>query len=164
MKNYILIIIIIPYLAVCAISVYANSDVEIVMKGTLPYDKSITIGDAFNNFRYFESKKWKAHQDENKRRLVTFIGALDLGKLKYYNNELNKLRAAFIRVVFVITIDNSIDIRSFSYQILLPGEFKLLNWIIDPDCLKDSVLNIYRNDSKSGLIISNELTEHLSRH
>jgi hypothetical protein len=164
LKNYILTIIIIPYLAVCAISIYASSDVEIVMNGTLPYDKSITIGDAFNKFRYFESKKWIARQEENKRRLVIFIGALDLGKLKHYNNELNMLRAAFIRVVFVMNIDKSIDIMSLSYQILLPGEFKLLEWIMDtPDYFKDSVLNIYKNDSKSGLIISNELTEHLPR-
>ena len=164
MKNYILIIIIIPYLAVCAISVYANSDVEIVMNGKLPYDKSISIGDAFNNFRYFESKKWKAHQDKSNGRLVIFIGALDLGKLKRYNNELNIVRAAFIRVVFVINIDNSIDVKSFSYQILLPKEFKLLDWFMDtPDSLKDSVLNIYKNDSKSGLIIGHELTEHLFR-
>jgi hypothetical protein len=74
LKNYILTIIIIPYLAVCAISIYDSSDVEIVMNGTLPYDKSITIGDAFNKFRYFESKKWIARQEENKRRLVIFIG------------------------------------------------------------------------------------------
>jgi hypothetical protein len=89
---------------------------------------------------------------------------LDLGKLKHYNNELNMLRAAFKRVVFVMNIDKSTDIRSLSFQILLPGEFKLLEWIMDtPDYFKDSVLNIYKNDSKSGLIISNELTEHLPR-
>jgi hypothetical protein len=162
LKNYILIIIIIPYLAVCASPVYANSDVEIVMNGKLPYDKSISIGDAFNSFRYFESKKWKAHQDKNKERLVIFIGTLDLGKLKRYNKEINIIRSAFIRVIFVIDIDNSIGVKSFSYQILLPKEYKLLDWFMDtPDSLKNSVLNIYKNDSKSGLIISRELTEHL---
>jgi hypothetical protein len=158
LKKYILIIIIIPYLAVCASSVHAKSNVEVVMDGKLPYDTSITIGDAFNNFCYFESKTWKFWQEENKKRLIIFTGALDLGKLRPYNNNLNKLKAAFVKVIFVIDIDNSIDIRSFSYHIRFLGEFNVLSCIIDtPDSLKYSILNIYRNDSKSGLIITREL-------
>jgi len=158
LKNYILITIVILYLAIFASSVYAKSDVEIVMNGKLPYDKSITIGDAFNNFRYFENKTWKFRQEENKKRLVIFTGALDLGQLRQYNNNLNKLKAAFIKVIFVINIDNSIDIGSLSYHIRLRGEFNLQGCVMDtPDSLKYSVLNIYRNDSKSGLIITHEL-------
>ena len=164
MKNYILNLIIISFLAVWASSVYAKSDVEIVMNGTLPYDKSITIGDAFNNFRYFENKTWKVRQEENKIKLVIFIGALDLEKLKRYNNDINRLKAAFVRIVFVISNDNSIDVKSFSYQILLPGEFKLVDWVMDASDLKHSIVNIYRNDSKSGLIISNELSSHMSKY
>ena len=162
LKNYILIIIIILYLAVCDSSAYAKSDVDTVMNAKLPYDKSITIGDAFNNFRYFENKTWKIRQEENNSRLVIFIGTLDLEKLKQYNIELTKLQAAFIRVVFVINIDNSIDVRSFSYQTRFLKEFKLLDWNMDTsDDLKYSVLNIYKNDYKSGLIISNEISSHI---
>ncbi len=158
MKNFILIIVIISYLAVCASTTYAKSDVEIVMNGKLPYDESITIGDAFNNFRYFESKTWKFRQDKDKSRLVIFIGKLKLGDLRQYNKALNILQAAFIRVIFAVNVDNSIDIKSFSYEIRLPNEFKLLDCIMDtPDYFKDSVSNIYKNDSKSGLIIMHDL-------
>jgi hypothetical protein len=158
-----LIIIIISCLMACASSADAKSDVEIVMNGRLAYDRSMTIGDAFNNFRYFQSIKWRVHQDENKKRLVIFIGTLDLGKLKQYRNEINALQAAFIRTIFVINNDNSIEVKSFSYQVRLPKQFKLVDWSIDtPDNLKYSVLNIYKNDYKSGLIISNELIDHLT--
>ena len=158
MKNYILIIIIIPYLAFCASSVHAKTDIEVVMDGRLPYDKSIAIGDAFNKFRYFENKTWKFRQEEDNKRLVIFTGALDLEKLRKYNKELIKLKAAFIRVIFVKNIDNSIDVRSLSYHIRLRGEFNVLSCVINtPDSLKYSVSNIYRNDFKSGLIITHEL-------
>ena len=160
MKSYVLLIIVIIYLAICSIPGYASSDIEIVMNGTLPYDKSVTIGTAFNNFSYFESKKWIPRKEENKGRLVIFIGKLDLGKLNQYNKVLNGLQAAFVRVVFSISIDNSVEVKSFSYQILLPGEFKLLDCDVDTQVsLKDFVLNIYKNDSKSGLILSNDLAK-----
>jgi hypothetical protein len=160
LKNFSLIIIIILYLAVCSSSAYAISDIEIVMNGKLPYDKSITIGDAFNKFHYFESKTWKFRQEENKGRLVIFIGKLDISKLGNYNNNINILQAAFIRVIFAINIDNSIDIKSFSYEIRLPKEYKLMDCIMDmPELFKDSVINIYKNDSKSGLIITHDLVK-----
>jgi hypothetical protein len=158
LKNYILYIIIIPCLAFCASSVHAKTDIEVVMTGKLPYDKSMTIGDAFNNFRLFQNKTWKFRQEEDKKKLIIFTGTLDLGNLRRYNNKLGGLKAAFIRVIFVLNTDKSIDVRSFSYHIQLPREFNVLSSIINtPDSIKYSVLNIYRNDSKSGLIISHEL-------
>jgi hypothetical protein len=160
LKKYILIIISISYLAVCASTVHAKTDIEVVMDSKLRYDKSMTIGDAFNKFRYFESKAWNFRQEEDNKKLVIFTGTLDLGNLKQYNKNLMKLKAAFIKVIFVINIDNSIDVRSISYHIRLRGEFNILNCSIDtPDSIKYSVLNIYRNDSKSGLIITHELVE-----
>jgi hypothetical protein len=158
LKNYILYIIIIPCLAFCASSVHAKTDIEVVMNGKLPYDKSMTIGDAFKNFNYFVSKTWKFRQDEDNKRLVIFTGGLDLEKLGRYNKELLKLKAAFIRVIFVKNNDNSIDVKSCSYHIRLRGEFNILSCVVDtPDSLKYAVLNIYRNDRKSGLIIAHEL-------
>ena len=160
MKSYILYIIIIPCLAFCAISVHAKTDIEVVMDGKLSYDKSMTIGDTFNKFRYFENKTWKFRQEEDKKRIVIFTGALNLENLRQYNKELIKLKAAFIRVIFVINNDKSIDVRSFSYHIRLREEFNVLSCIMDtPDSLKYSVLNIYRNDSKSGLIITREIVK-----
>jgi hypothetical protein len=159
LKKYILIIIIIPYLAVCAISVYAKSDIEIVKGSKLSYDNTITIGDAFNNFSFFKDKTWTFRQDKDKNRLVIFIGKLDLSKLRYYR-ELNIVQAAFIRVIFTINNDNSIGIKSFSYQIQLPKEFKLMDSIMDtPESYKYSILNIYKNDSKSGFIIMKDLVK-----
>ena len=158
MRNYILYIIIIPCLAFCAISVHAKTDIEVVMNAKLPYDKSMTIGDAFNKFHYFKSKTWKFRQEEDNKKLVIFTGTLDLRDLSRYNNKLSALKAAFIRVIFVLNTDKSIDVRSFSYHIQLPREFNVLSSVIDtPDSLKFSVLNIYRNDTKSGLIITKEL-------
>jgi len=157
MKNSFSIIIIILCLAVYASQVHAKTDIEVVMNSKLPFDKNMTVGDAFNNFHYFKNKTWCFREEDNKR-LVIFTGALDLEDLSQYNKRLIGLKAAFIKVIFVKNVDNSVDIRSLSYHIRLPRGFNILSYVIDtPDSLKYSVLNIYKNDSKSGLIITREL-------
>ncbi len=50
-----------------------KNDVELVKNGVLDYDKSITVGEAFNNWKVCkENIEWKAFQTENKRRIVQF--------------------------------------------------------------------------------------------
>jgi len=162
-KNYILIIIV----SLCLISC-AKSDVDIVKNGTLSYEKSITIGDAFDNFKFFKNKKWEAHEEENKRKCVVFMGELDLEKLKetkYYNHYLNNIAKAFIMAYFVIHRDKTININYFSYKIVRVGDNRLQGWNMDSiDYLIEAILNIYKNDSESGLKVSHELRNAYSTH
>ena len=50
-----------------------KNDVELVKNGVLDYDKSITVGEAFNNWKVCkENIEWEAFQTDNKRRIVQF--------------------------------------------------------------------------------------------
>ena len=50
-----------------------KNDVELVKNGVLDYDKSITVGEAFDNWKVCkENIVWKAFQTDNKRRIVQF--------------------------------------------------------------------------------------------
>ena len=126
MRNYILYIIIIPCLAFCAISVHAKTDIEVVMNAKLRYDKSMTIGDAFNKFRYFKSKTWKFRQEEDNKKLVIFTGTLDLSDLRRYNNKLGALKAAFIRVIFVLNTDKGKNVGRLNVRYTSEDEWRRL--------------------------------------
>jgi len=54
--------------------------VSVVKGSTLSIDKSATIGNVFDNYKYFKSVSWEAGQDEQKREIVTFKGKYDLDK------------------------------------------------------------------------------------
>ena len=50
-----------------------KNDVALVKNGVLDYDKSITVGEAFDNWKVCKDNiEWKAFQTDNKRRIVQF--------------------------------------------------------------------------------------------
>jgi len=57
-----------------------------VKEGTLNIDTSVTVGDAFNGYKYFSDKSWKAFRDSQNRQIVEFNGKLDFDK--FANTEL----------------------------------------------------------------------------
>lgn len=55
-----------------------DSTISKVKKGTLPLDKSTTIGDAFDNYSFFTKTSWKKFETKQKSTVVEFEGKLDL--------------------------------------------------------------------------------------
>lgn len=54
--------------------------VALIKANTLDIDKSVTVGNAFDNYKYFKSVSWEASEDDQKRQLVTVKGVYDLNK------------------------------------------------------------------------------------
>ncbi len=54
--------------------------VDAVRNGTLNIDPSVTVGDAFNGYKYFGKKEWKAFKDTQNRQIVEFRGKIDIDK------------------------------------------------------------------------------------
>jgi len=51
----------------------AKSDpVQMVKNGTLDVDKSVTVGNALDGYKYFGDKKWTLIEDDQKRTIVQF--------------------------------------------------------------------------------------------
>jgi len=59
----------------------SKTDPVASVKGsTLDIDKSVTIGNAFDNYKFFKNVSWEASEDDQKRQLVTVKGVYDPNK------------------------------------------------------------------------------------
>lgn len=66
---------------------FSDSNIEIVKNGYLDFDKSITVGRALDNYKFFKSTNWDEFESEQGRDIVEFNGEIDL--LKVAENALN---------------------------------------------------------------------------
>ena len=48
----------------------SNGKISEVKNGVLNFDKSLTVGDAFDNYKYCKSVKWESFETENGRDVV----------------------------------------------------------------------------------------------
>ncbi len=69
----------------CVVSVYFfwfgdYSNIRLVKNGTLTIDSDVTVGDAFEGYKYFKTRKWKFFKDSQKRQVVEFNGVYDYDK------------------------------------------------------------------------------------
>ena len=52
--------------------------IDLVKNGILDFDKSITVGKALDNYRFFRSTAWKEFESDQGRNIVEFTGEFDL--------------------------------------------------------------------------------------
>ena len=71
-------LIIISFTAVMFIG--CGDDVSTIKNGTLEFDKSITVGQAFDKYKYFSSTKWKSFSTDNGKKIVEVKGGKRLPK------------------------------------------------------------------------------------
>jgi hypothetical protein len=75
-------------LALIILSIYAcgfGGDISTVKNGYINFDKSITVGQAFEGYKYFGKKEWTTLKDEQGRRYVNFKTQMN----QNYVNEIN---------------------------------------------------------------------------
>ncbi len=88
-----------------------NSDVSIVKNGTLEFDKSITVGQAIDKYRYFTKTDWESMKEENGRRIVQTTAQIDITKYPEVNKiKIPDLKSAFFKFQFVINQDKTFQI------------------------------------------------------
>lgn len=60
----------------------SGDPITVVKNGTLDnIDKSVTVGNALGNYKYFSKTKWATFQDDQKRNVVEFVGTVDMDRL-----------------------------------------------------------------------------------
>lgn len=66
------------YFSICLVifTSCGSSDIETVKNGYLPFDRGITFGSAVENYKYFESTKWKKLKTKKGREIVQINGKL----------------------------------------------------------------------------------------
>jgi len=98
-----------------------SGDIGKVKNGILELDKSLTVGEAFENYKYFTDVKWEAFKTENGRRVVQVAGTLDLNKYplgKEWKN--NGIKKADVIFQFLILRDGqNFEVHSYGLKMLL---------------------------------------------
>ena len=54
--------------------------IMLVKNGTLDFDKSVTVGNALDNYKYFSNQSWRSFVDDQKRTVVEFTALFDYNK------------------------------------------------------------------------------------
>ncbi len=100
------------------------SDIDTVKDGTLNFDNSITVGEAFDKYSYFTSTNWKNFETSNGRKIVEVTGD--------FNNEYIKLMGwtkqfaqASLTVQFKINKDDTFEVSAIGFNVVgMNGETK----------------------------------------
>jgi len=98
----------------------SNRDIKIVKDGVLNFDKTITVGEAFDNYKYCKDVKWDSGVTENGRHFVEVICNYDI-----YNKDNSKFfrnlfkQKGIVRTDIIYQFDINKDGKTFE----LRGEF-----------------------------------------
>ena len=122
----------------CMFLTGCGNDIDAVKGGTLGNYKSLTIGDAFDNYSHFKSSSWQSFETKNKQRVVQFNGELEITPLAK-SRDMTKM---VIAVQFLINKDDTFKLACVQLQYLKKGKEKteLINSLAD-----DIISNIYNN-------------------
>lgn len=131
-----LIIIFVIFLSFAGCSKIGD-DISLVKNGILFFDKSLTVGQAVDGYKYFKTRTWEKFTADNGRKVVQFTGTIDMDnseiKTKYaeryaenrveqsnYQRSekemVNYLRFSSEKVIiqFLINVDNTFENNAIS--------------------------------------------------
>lgn len=101
---------------------YLVSDpISLVKKSTLAYDDSMSIGNAFDGYRYFEETHWRYFTTSQKRKIVEFEGVMSYGK--YIGVNVMGQPLTWVEVLHAQTTSEPMK-YSFVVQLQLSGSAK----------------------------------------
>lgn len=125
-----------------------GGDVSLVKGGILEIDKSLTVGQAIDNYKYFKKTKWESQKTDNGKRIVQVNADIDTAKSPSLNTEkLPGLKSAQVQFQFKINTDNTFEVAWCGIALEKTDGTK-----VDPDqnvqiqrCLT-TLQGIYNND------------------
>jgi len=91
-------------------------NISTVKDGTLELDKSLTVGKAFDNYKYFKSVKWSEITTENGKKVVQVDGVVDFDKHPKGAEWKNALKEAKMIFQFTVNEDKSFQITYFGME------------------------------------------------
>lgn len=94
-----------------------GSDVSTIKNGTLEFDKSITVGQAFDKYKYFSSTKWKSFSTDNGKKIVEVEGTFKNEYLQHKEWE-DRFASASLIVQFKINKDDTFEISALAFDFL----------------------------------------------
>lgn len=90
----------------------AMGEVATVKAGILEFDKSLTIGQAFDSYQYFKSTKWEEMKTDNGRKGCVVKCEIDTNKHPTINVSRNpELKSVEMQYQFLVNQDKSIQLN-----------------------------------------------------
>ncbi|MGD9686837.1 MAG: hypothetical protein AB7U43_07695 [Desulfobacter sp.] len=86
-----------------------GGDVSLVKDGMLEFDKSLTVGKAIDNYKFFKKTDWKSITTDNGRKIVTVVAAIDTDKHPAINKEAG-IKSAEMKFEFTVNQDKTFEI------------------------------------------------------
>lgn len=88
-----------------------GGSVSKVKNGLLAFDKSLTVGKAFDNYKYFKSTRWQALSTDNGRTIVEVKGIIDGDKHPEVKmNRVPVIKEVYIRFQFRLNQDDTFQL------------------------------------------------------
>jgi hypothetical protein len=94
-----------------------SRDESVVKNGTLDFDKSITVGQAFDKYKYFSSTKWKSFSTDNGKKIVEVEGVFKNEYLQHMAWE-DQFASVSLIVQFTINKDDTFEISALAFDVL----------------------------------------------
>lgn len=94
-----------------------SDDVSSVSDGYLSFDKSITVGQALNGYKYFKTHEWSSFKAENGRKIVQFKAKFvdemltKTGRVNWGTGEIPTYSGIEIIIQFRINSDQTFQIE-----------------------------------------------------
>lgn len=131
----------------------SDPNVSIVANGVLDsVDKSKTVGQAFDGYRYFKKVDWKAFTTDKGLNIVEVQGAIDFGKDEGWKKFADREGMSSVDIVyqFKVTDSKSFEIYKCSIRLVSNKSEKIENVIADPAGVSTYLKYIYMNKSLNG--------------
>jgi len=116
----------------------SSEHIDTVKDGILDFNKSLTVGEALDSYKYFTSTKWKNEESERGRIQVSFMGYLSQKDIT-----LPSISNPFFGIIFRVNKDKSFNIL-----------FMYIMWTIKNG---DMISVPFMVDTYSGLIDKKEI-------
>ncbi len=100
-------------IALGALVLAACGNVNMVKDGTLDYDTSLTVGEAFENYRYFDSVAWSEFETDNGRDVVQVDGVFT-DEYMTTQPAFQAFNGATLKVQFIVNKDNTFVLHNIS--------------------------------------------------
>jgi len=133
-----------------------GGDVSLVKTGYLDFDKSTTVGQAFDGYKFFTKKEWKSYKTDQGRKVVEFKGLLDLNNQQNDRPMFNERKTSAVAVVikFLINGDNTFQLADATmFGTVEDGSIQeTVKWYFNNF---DQVIlqSIYSNQSVTGYLV-----------
>lgn len=87
----------------------SGGDVSLVKDGMLEMDKSLTVGKAIDNYKFFKKTDWELITTDNGRKIVTVVASIDTDKHPKINKEAG-VKSAEMKFEFKINQDKTFEV------------------------------------------------------